>query len=197
LADRLLRAHRTLLLVPRIEVNGEPYLLGGTLAAPVIAPMTAPTAAILNTWLAVTDGSKANAGIGGNISAATLDDVDLGLADSDTESELVVTSRGDEQAITLFNVDAKFVFLRDLDPVAAGTFNLARDLVIGPDIEYVIVDRAIGEHSAIDPFVAGQVVSLYDVITDVAPDDSSDKSSIKINQNFVGTGEVAINVAVV
>lgn len=196
MTERLLRAHRTLLIIPKVTVNGEPYLLGGTKAAPVVCPLSAPTAEVLNTWLAVTDDTHELAGIGGNISDATLDDVDLGLADSDTESELVVTSRGDEQAITLYNVDAKFAFLRDQDEAATGSFNMVRNLTIAPDIEYVLADRAVGKHTATDPFDNTQVVSLYDVTTDVGTDDVADKSSIKLNQTFTGSGEVAINVTV-
>lgn len=196
MSDRLLRANRTILFVPRIEVGGEPYLLGGTKEAPVVCPLTRPTAAVLNTWLAVKSNAHPLAGIGGNVSPAVLDDVDLGLADSDTESELTIVSRGDEEAITLFNVDAKFAFLRDEDTTAQGAYNMARDLVIAPDVEYVIVDRAVGENKWDDPFVAGQVIDLYDVSTDVAPDDIADKASIKIGQTFIGTGEVAIGITV-
>lgn len=196
MSDRLLRANRTILTVPRIEVGGEPYLLGGTKDAPVVCPLNAPTTAVLNTWVGVTTNAHPLAGIGGNISKAVLDDVDLGLADSDTESELTITSRGDEEAITLFNVDAKFSFLRDEDTEALGTFNMARDLVIAPDIDYVIVDRAVGEHKWDDLFEVGQVIDLYDVSTDVAPDDIADKASIKIGQTFIGTGEVAIGITI-
>lgn len=196
MSDRLLRANRTILFVPRIEVGGEPYLLGGTKEAPIVCPLANPTAAVLNTWLAVKNNGHPLAGIGGNVSPAVLDDVDLGLADSDTESELTIVSRGDEEAITLFNVDAKFAFLRDEDTEVLGAYNMARDLIIAPDIEYVIVDRAVGEHDWDDLFVAGQVIDLYDVATDVAPDDIADKASIKIGQTFIGTGEVAIGITV-
>lgn len=196
MSDRLIRAHRTILLVPIVDVGGAPYLLGGTKAAPVTCPMSAPTAAVLNTWATVTDSGNALAGIGGNISAATLDTVSLGLAKSDTVSELVVTSIGNEEAITLFNVNAKFSFLRDLDPTAHGVFNLAKDLTIGPDARYAIVDRATGTHLSTDPFAAGQVVDCYEVETDVAPDDAADKTSIKLTQTFIATGEVAIGVTV-
>lgn len=196
MADRLLRAHRTILLVPVVEVGGEPFILGGTKTAPKVSPLYNPDKDILNTWLAVQSDTHALAGIGGNVSRATLDDVDLGLADSDTEKELVITSRGNEEAITLFNVDAKFVFLRDEDEFATGVFNMARNLTIGPDRRYAIVDRAVGEYTANDPFDTGQVISLYDVNTDNAIDSTDDKASIKLNQNFVGTGEVAINVDV-
>lgn len=196
MADRLLRAHRTILLVPVVEVGGEPYILGGTKTAPKVSPLYAPDKDILNTWLVVQSDSHPLAGIGGNISRATLDEVDLGLADSDTEKELVITSRGNEEAITLFNVDAKFTFLRDEDDFATGVFNMARNLTVGPDIRYAIVDRAVGEFTADDLFDDGQVVSLYDVSTDVGIDSTDDKASIKITQTFVGTGEVAINVDV-
>lgn len=197
MADRALRAHRTILLVPIVDVGGAPSILGGTKAAPVTCPLSAPTAAVLNTWVGVTNNSSPLAGIGGNISAAILDDVDLGLADSDTESELTIVSRGDEQAITLFNVDAKFTFLRDADDAAAGTFNMARDLIIGPDARYAIIDRAVGNLTSSDPFVSGQqVIDAYEVLTDVAPDDIADKASIKIGQTFFATGEVAIGVTV-
>lgn len=196
MSDRLLRANRTVLLVPRIEVGGEPYLLGGTKEAPVVCPLSAPTTAVLNTWLAVKNNANPLAGIGGNISPAILDDMDLGLADSDTESELTIVSRGDEEAITLFNVDAKLTFLRDEDTEALGAYNMARDLIIAPDIEYVIVDRAVGEYKWDDLFEVGQVIDLYDVSTDVAPDDIADKASIKIGQTFIGTGEVAIGITI-
>ncbi len=196
MADRLLRANRTTVLVPLVTVGGEPHILGGTKLAPVTCPMTAPTAAILNTWLGVTSSANPLAGIGGNISAATLDDLSLGLAKSDTVNELTIVSRGNEEAITLFNVDAVFHFLRDQDPAATGVFNMARDLIMGPDARYAAVDRAVGEHSSTDAFAAGQIVDIFEIETDYPVDNIADKASIKIEQTFIASGEVAVGVTV-
>jgi hypothetical protein len=193
MADRLLRAHRTLLLVPIVDVNGVSYLLGGTQTASIIAPLSAPTAAVLNTWVGVNDNSLSISGVGGNISCAVLDNVDIGLSDSDTDDEQTVCSQADESDPTFYNVDASITFQRDESLTASNVRNLAWNLLKGKGVRYAIIDRAWGEYTSTDLFVAGQKIDIYEIDTDNLLNETEDQATIKGTQNSVPTGVVLVN----
>jgi len=193
MADRLLRAHRTLLLVPIVDVDGVSYLLGGAQTASVIAPLSAPTAAVLNTWVGVNDNSLSISGVGGNISCAVLDNVDIGLSDSDTDDEQTVCSQADESDPTFYNVDASITFQRDESLTASNVRNLAWNLLKGKGVRYAIIDRAWGEYTSTDLFVAGQKIDIYEIDTDNLLNETEDQATIKGTQNSVPTGVVLVN----
>jgi len=197
MAERLLRAHRTIMLVPLVDISGVPYLLGGTQLASVTTPFTAPSAAVLNTWLAVVDNANSISGVGGNISCAVMDDVDLGLADSDTDDELTICSIGNEVEPTFYNVNASITFQRDESPSAVNVRNLAWNLMRGKGRRYAIVDRAWGEYTSTSSFVAGQKIDMYEANTDSLVDVTEDQVTVKGTQNFVPTGIVLVNGTVV
>ena len=183
--DRLLRANRTIMLVPVFDGPTEPLLISTTGAT---CPVSAPTSAVLDTWRQVVTTSATGAGQGGNISCALLDDVTLGLAASDTDSELTVCSIGNEETPTFFNVDVEMVALRDKNKADTGVFNLATQLLNAPDARFVAVDR-LG-YSSTTAFASGQIVSLYEFYTDNPVDVKEDRGNMKIQQNPLPTGIV-------
>jgi hypothetical protein len=183
--DRLLRANRTIMLVPVIDGATEPLLVG---TAGTTCPISAPTSAVLDTWRSVITTSATGAGSGGNISCALLDDVTLGLAASDTDTELTVCSIGNEETPTFYNVDAELVALRDKNQADTGVFNLATQLLNAPDVRYAAVDR-LG-YASTAAFASGQIVSIYEVFTDNPVDVKEDRGNLKIQQNPLPTGVV-------
>lgn len=149
------------LLVPAVEVNGVPNLVGGS----GLVPITGVTSAVLNVWQGITSRASSGAGAGGNITAAIKDDWKLGLTDSDTDKDRVINSVGQAEAPTITNFDAQFNVLRNEDPAdTAGVFNLAKDLLRAPDIPYVIV-RRVGLPAS-TAFASDQEVEFYYVWTD-------------------------------
>ena len=190
---RLMRQTRTVLLVPCVEINGLTFLLSGTAAAPVLTPFAVPTSAALNTWAAIRTSGVANAQVGGNISEAILDNLNLGLGASATDSTLLITSRGNEVTPTLAAVNAVMGFMRDLDQLANGAFNLAWQLVRVADIRYVIVDRVQGGKDSKAAFAAGDVISMYTASTDNGIDNAGDQAFTTLNATFVPDGLINSN----
>ena len=183
--DRLLRARRTHMLVPLYELGDELVIVSPT---GTTAPFVAPTAAVLNAWLAVQTTNVTGAQHGGNVSCATLDDMQLGLAESDLDTELTICSVGSEATPLFANVDAQLTYLRDKNKADTGVFNLATQLVNARGIRYGWVDR-FGFRST-DAFAAGQDVFIYDAVTDVPLDQKEDRGNLKIQQNPSPTGNV-------
>lgn len=190
--NRLLRANRTVLVVPLVDGPTEPLIVSPT---GTTCPFSAPTSAILDAWRAIVTTSATGAGQGGNISCALLDDLDLGLANSDTDTELTICSIGSEQTPTFYNVDAQLTALRDASIADTGVFNLALQLLNSPDTHYALVDR-IG-YASTAAVASGQVVSLFEAFTDVPVDVKEDRGNLKIQQNPIPTGVVNVNYALV
>lgn len=187
--DRLLRANRTVMLVPVIDGATEPLLVGAT---GTTCPISAPTSAVLDSWRSITTTTPAAASNGGNISCALLDDLTLGLAASDTDTELTICSIGNEETPTFYNVDAELVALRDKNQADTGVFNLATQLLNAADSRFAIVDR-IGVASTA-AFVSGQEkISIYEVNTDNPVDVKEDRGNMKIQQNPLATGIILSN----
>lgn len=190
---RLMREVRTILLVPIVDINGVPNLIGGTMALPTLTPFATPTTAVLNTWASKYTTAAVDSQHGGNISAATLDGLKLGLGASATDNGLVVTSIGNEQTATFPKVNSSLDFYRDLDPFAAGVFNLAWYLVARPDARFAIIDRVQGGKKNTAAFAIGDVISAYDVTTDHAIDSIGDKKFTSFSQAFVQSGDPLTN----
>ena len=190
---RLMRQTRTILVVPCIDIAGVTNIISGTVAAPILTPFSAPTAAALNTWQSVITANAVNASIGGNISQAVLDSAKLGLAASATDSVLLITSVGNEVTPTLTKVNATVEIFRDQDPLGNGVFNLAWQLLREADIRYILVDRIQGGKKSTTVFATGDVVSLYIVKTDNGIDNIGDGKFTAMTQNFIPTGVVNPN----
>jgi hypothetical protein len=190
--DRLLRANRTVLLVPVIDGTSEPLLVSPT---GTTCPFSAPTSAVLDAWRAIVTTSATGAGQGGNISCALTDDLTLGLGASDTDTELTICSIGNEEIPTFYNVEAELTALRDTTKSDTGVFNLATQLLNAPDVRYVAVDR-LG-YASTAAFAADQIVSLYEFNTDNPVDIREDRGNLKIQQSPLPTGLVNVNYSLV
>lgn len=171
--------------VPLYELNNVLVIVGpdGT-----TCPFTAPTAAVLDAWRQVLTTTATGAGQGGNVSCAILDDVTLGLSESETDTELTICSVGNESEPTFVNVDAQITGFRDKNKADTGIFNLYTQLNVGVDTRYGWVDR-IGQKST-DAFAIGQIISAYDALNDVPLDVMEDRGNIKLQQNPVPSGNV-------
>lgn len=186
--DRLLRANRTVVLIPMIDGPTEPLLVGVTGAT---TPFSDPSAAVIAGWSQITSTTQTGASNGGNISCALLDDLSLGLADSDTDDELTICSIGNESTPTFYNVDAAFTAFRDRNKADTGVFNLATQLLNGPDVRYAVLDR-IGSSST-TTLAAGDIVSIFEMTTDNPVDVKEDRGNLKIQQTPNASGLVNVN----
>ncbi len=189
--DRLLRANRTVLLVPMTDIQGVPSLISPTGA---VVPFTAPTAAVLEAWRQITTTAPAASAHGGNPSGAILDDMDLGLAASDTDTQLTIVSQGNESSPTFKNVDGTFTALRDKNKVDPGVYNLATQLFVGPDVRFGVVDRIGVPASA--AVAVGQTVSIFEMSTDFPTDEKADRGNLAIKQVPAPSGNVLSNYTI-
>lgn len=185
--DRLLRANRLVMALPVIDGLTEPLIVSPT---GTTCPLSAPTAAVINAWVSVVTTSATGAQNGGNLSCSLLDDLTLGLADSDTDTELTICSIGNEQTPTFYNVDAQFTGLRDRNLADTGVFNLFTQLMNAPDIRYMFVER-IGKPST-QAVIVGDILSFYEARTDNPVDVKEDRGNLKIQQNPTATGLVNV-----
>jgi hypothetical protein len=126
--------------------------------------------------------------------ALTEADTTFSLDDSDTDDELTFCSIGNEVTPTTRNASAVFTFLRDASKTADTVFNLARDLMSYPDVQYVLIERLFKPNTA--AFAIGDQVSLIGVTTDLPVDVIADGANVKGTQNFVSTGDIAWNQTV-
>lgn len=184
--ERLLRANRQVLAIPMCDdVDGQPLLVG---ANGDVCPFAVPTTAIINSWVTVNTTLPAVASNGGNISCALLDDLSLGLADPETDTELTICSRGNESSPTSDNVEATLTGFRDKNKADTGVFNLYTQLMNAADVRYALMDRI---DSPSDSLVeVGDVISLYEVDTDNPVDIKEDRGNLKLQQTPAASGTV-------
>ena len=183
--SRQLRANRTIMQVPLYELDNELVIVGPDGST---APFLSPTAAILDAWRQVLTTTATGAGQGGNVSCAILDDVTLGLSESETDTELTICSVGNESEPTFVSVDAQITGFRDKNKADTGVNNLFTQLNNGIDTRYGWIDR-IGQKST-DAFIDGHIISAYDALNDVPLDVMEDRGNIKLQQNPVPSGNV-------
>lgn len=126
--------------------------------------------------------------------ALTEADTTFTLDDSEQDSELTFCSVGNEVTPTTRNASAVFTFLRDASKTADTVFNLARDLMSYPDVQYVLIERLFKPNTA--AFAIGDQVSLIGVTTDLPVDVIADGANVKGQMNFVSTGDIAWNQTV-
>ena len=154
--------YETIVLTPARVVNGEPHVITAT----GLVPASTVTAAALNVYQAIYKPSDPFGSAGGNISCAVLDDLNLGLDGSDTDSTKTVCSKGNTESPTFYNFTAELNVLRDEDLVGNGLFNLARDLTRAPDVEYLIIHRVKGGKDSTEAFAVGDEIDIYYAHTD-------------------------------
>jgi hypothetical protein len=187
--DRLLRANRAVVVIPVVDgLDGRPAYVT-TLGE--LVDFEAPISSMLEAWRNVQTTIPGISAHGGNPSAAILDDMDLGLAASDTDTELTIVSKGNESTPTFKNVDATLTGLRDKVKSDTGAFNLFTQLFVGADARYALIDR-IG--STVDtPFTAGDIISAFEVVTDVPVDQKADRGNLKLQAAPTPSGAVVSN----
>lgn len=179
--SKTLPGFETILLLPAIEINGVPWIVTPT----GLVNYEAPTTAALNLFIPVVKPSDANAAQGGNISCAVLDDLNLGLTDSDTDDTKTVCSKGNSAELTFYNFDAELNAKRDKDITADSLWNLFRDLTRAPDVPYFIAHRVRGQIDSGTAAAIGQEWDLYYVHTDVQVPGYSDNGAIQAQSAFI------------
>lgn len=187
--DRLLRANRTILQVPTWEKNDGSLVIVSPTGT--TTPFATPSATVLDAWRQVLTTSATGAAHGGNVSCAILDDVTLGLGESETDTELTICSVGNEVSRTFYNVEAQITGLRDRSKADTGVFNLFSQLNSAVDMRYAWIDR-IG-YSSSTAFASGQVISAYEALNDVPLDIKEDRGNLKLQMNPVPTGNLLSN----
>lgn len=186
--ERLMRATRTVLVMPTVDINNVPHVVG---ADGSTTPFETPSAAVLNSWIGITSMSNPASHHGGNISCALLDDLELGTTDSETDDELTICSRGNESEAVSRNVSATMTVFRDKFKANEDIFNLATHLFNAENVNYAILDRVGYVQNA--PIVSGQDVSLYEVTTNNPVDVKEDQGNLKITQSPAPTGILLTN----
>jgi hypothetical protein len=171
--------------VPLYELDDELVIVSPT---GTTCPFLTPTSVILDAWRQVVLTSQTGAGHGGNVSCAIVDDVSLGLGESELDTELTICSVGNEADPTFVNVEAQITGLRDKNKADTGVFNLFTWLNVGIDTRYGWVDR-IGYPSN-GAFASGQIISIYDALNDVPLDIKEDRGNLKLQQNPTPSGNV-------
>lgn len=126
--------------------------------------------------------------------ALTEADTTFTLDDSDTDDELTFCSIGSEVTPTTRNASAVFTWLRDANKSADTVFNLARDLMSYPDVQYVLIERLFKPNTA--AFAVGDQVSLIGVTSDLPTNVISDGANVKGQMNWVSTGDLNFNYTV-
>lgn len=178
---KTLPGFETILLIPAVEINGVPWMITPT----GLVDYENPTAAALNAYIPVLKPSDPLAAQGGNVSCAILDDLNLGLADSDTDDSKTVCSKGNSADLTFYNFDAELNGKRDEDIFADSLWNLWRDLTRAPDVAYFIAHRVRGQINSTVPAAVGQEWDFYYVHTDVQVPGYGDNEPIQAQSTFI------------
>lgn len=190
MADKVLAADtESWLLIPAVEVLGEPNGIGVAGKAPI----GELTAALVNEYLAIIDRASASySGAGGNITLAVKDDSKLEATDSETDGDKAINASGNSVVPTSQNYDAKLTIFRDGDSAATdSTYNVANDSVRARGIRYIAF-RRIG--LAFDaPAVAGQKYSAFYVETDNPIDAYGDGANQTITVDLVSKSVAKID----
>lgn len=180
--------YETHVLVPAVKVDGVAKLIGPD----GLEDYDDPSSALLNYYQAITAPNHANGCSGGNISCAILNDLNLGLTDSDTDDARTVCSKGQSSALTFYNFDDELNLLRDESLTANGQFNLARDLVRAPGLLYFHIHRVIGGKDSTEAFATGDEIDMYLVETDNSVPGYGDGSNQTAGITFIPKNEVNI-----
>lgn len=177
---KLLPGNETVLLIPAVIKNGIPHLTARANGATV--PISAPTKAILDPYIAQR-APVARGLLGGNISEAIRDDLQLGMTASQTSNSRAITSIGANEQLTFFNFQANFNFFRDENAADLGAYNLARISTRAQGVPYVIAHRVGARQTAVA--TVGEKWDFYYALTGQPVPGYSDGEELMIGQNFV------------
>lgn len=127
-----------------------------------------------------------------NISCAIEDGYTLNMVGSDSDDSMTICDIGEVQTPTFYNYEASLDGFRDEDEIANGVYNLFFNLFKTLDVPFILIKR-IGQPND-EEASAGEVVSLYEVVTDNPEDLVGDNEMIRLGARFKPTGNVNINV---
>lgn len=172
----------TWLLIPAIEVLGDPFGIGvaGT------APIGALSAALVNEYIDIqTRASTGYTGAGGNITRATKDSSKADFTASATDKDKAINDYGNVTIPTSQNYTCSVDLFRDKDLAATDSnYNVANDAVRAPGIRYLLV-RRIGP-AWNTTAVAGQKYNAFYIDTDNPIDVYGDGNNQYVTSAFIG-----------
>ena len=194
MADKVIAADtESWLLIPAVEVLGEPYGIGVAGKAAI----GALTVALVNEYLAIVDRSSAGyTGAGGNITPSVKDDAKLAATSSETDGDKPINASGNFIVPTSQNYEAQFTLFRDKDSASTSSnYNLANDNVRAKGIRYIAFRRiGLGWNVAA---VSGQKYSAFYVETDNPIDQYGDGVNQSIGVNFITKSIAKIDASIV
>lgn len=117
------------------------------------------------------------------------------LGDPETDDSVSFCQAAGTEEPTYDNPEVVFQAFRSKDPNDDNTASLAFELMAWPDLEYIAIKRVGPEPS--DPIAAGDRISLVGVKNDNPVDVAGADENIRIQQNYLPTGDVAWNRTVV
>lgn len=174
--EKLLRANYTV-LAAYPEYAADPF---------------APTAAELNAQFVWDTNESAMVF---NWSCGIQDDSNnINQASSDTDSTMSICDLAETETPTFQNYEVTIDAFRDLDIDGKGVFNLIRNMTLTADRPLIIITR-IGANQK-DPFVAGEVISIFGVTTDNPVEIAEDNAPLGHGARFKPTGSFKINTEV-
>lgn len=182
MADKVIAADtEAWLLLPAVEVLGDPFAIGVTGKAKI----NALTAALVNEYLTLVDrASIGYSGAGGNITLAVKDDAKLALTSSATDGDKAINASGNSVVPTSQNYDAKLTIFRDkLSAATDSNYNLANDSLRARGVRYIAFRRIGFPYNALG--VAGQKYNAFYVETDSPIDMYADGNNQTIDVTLV------------
>lgn len=182
MADKVIAADtESWLLIPAVEVLGDPYGIGVAGKEPI----GALTADLVNEYLSIVDRASAGySGAGGNITESVKDDAKLAATSSATDPDKAINASGNIVVPTTQNYDAKLTIFRDKDSAStASNYNLANDSLRARGLRYIAFRRIGLAWDA--AAVAGQKYSAFYVETDNPIDAYGDGNNQTIDVTFV------------
>lgn len=124
-------------------------------------------------------------------SCAIVDGYTLGMTDPDTDTTRTICDVSNVETPTNDTYEGSFDFLRDESLFDKGIFNMARELVMGADLTYWVIER-VGVPQG-TPFAPGQVISMYEFTTDWPIDNVSSNTPIQVTAQLKATGNLHTN----
>lgn len=180
----------TILLIPAIEIDGVPWMVGDTLV-----DYSAPTAALLNKYLPIVNEGITGWGAGGNVTCSLRDDFTLGSTDPEIDDSRTVCSKGASGEIKRYNFEAEFTIFRDASLTSTSSeFNMTNNLVRAADIPYFIAYRVGYDHTT--AAATTQEWDFYYVHTDNPVPVYADDDWQMTTQTFVPKGVLNVGYEV-
>lgn len=122
-----------------------------------------------------------------NISCAIVDGYTLGITDPSTTNKRSICDVSNVATPTFENYEGSWDQFVDEDLKAEGLYNMARELFLGPDIVFYMIERVGKPNNA--PFAAGDIISAYQFRTDYPLDTVENNDVVLFSVRPKATGE--------